>query len=101
MQFPAKPSSVKRYIWLGFRVRCCREALPKPCRSSHPHILTVWSSHAQEEEASKIAEAVAGLQQEHAQTIKAMHRQRAELESQRASAAAELAEVCCHWGSLK
>ena len=101
MQSPAKPSSVKLYIWLRVGVRCCRETLPKPCRSSHPHILTVWSSHAQEEEASKIAEAVARLQQEHAQALKTMHRQRAELESQLASAAAELAEVCCHWGSLK
>ena len=77
-------------------MRCCRETLPKSCRSSHSHKVTVWSSHAQEEEASKIAEAAAKLQQEHAQALKAMHYQRAELESQLASAAAELAEVCCH-----
>ena len=79
---------------------CCKKTLPKPCRSSHPHILTVWSSHAQEEEAGKTAAAVFKLQQEHAQALKAMHRQRAELESQLASAAAELAEVCCCWKFL-
>ncbi len=47
-----------------------------------------------------MAAAVTKLRQEHAQALKVMHHKRAELESQLAGAATELAEVCCLWQSL-